>query len=713
MIAPGGIPFTKTAPAIPAAYRTGRFSAVCFAVICASVLTVVPLPCAALTVSSGPVQDYLFTEGKKHYDAGDMHQAEEAWRHLFPDKVYGPPAYLLLARSYRKARNVQKAEELLKELLKGHSGGIYQEVIREELADILCDQGKPEAVEMLQSMISMASDKKKPALVLRIAQLQRRIGDHSKATAHYRTLFLNYPASVEGLKAADDLSWMVFHGKIQRLEFSETEQISRAEKLFTKGRFDLAADAYQAVLKIKPADTGLLLKLAQCRYKDRQNQKAIDLLKEVLKANPPDKQRMEALHILSLLYWRLDREKDFEFCSAKIMEKGSDKQKRKTLFNLGAYYMEKGKYAQAESHFNRLTKMSLEASAKTDVKWKAAWIKYWNKQYKEAAEAFREARTVSPGGKIEPASKYWQARALELSGRSSEAQALLKEIAAACPLDYYGIEAARLLKRQNIPLNDKKASSPFPNTDLSPAESSSELVSTAVKLMEHKLYEFALLNLAALPKSTKSTPAVAFLMAKAAYGAERYRTAQEILAVAFGPFMENPPPNAPKEFIEMAFPRVHFNEATRTAQKHAVDPHLVWAIIRQESRYDASVVSPAGAIGLMQVTPAAAGVPRKGGKIPATAIAEILEPKANLGHGIRILAKNLEAFKGKIIPAVASYNADIRKVRDWIRRNGKMKQDEFIENIPYLETRIYVKKVLAGYSAYSLLHRQKDLAGLW
>jgi len=412
------------------------------------------------------------------------------------------------------------------------------------------------------------------------------------------------------------------------------------------------------------------------------------------------------------VYWRLDREKDFGFCSAKILEKGSDKLKRKTLFNLGAYYMEKGKLAQAESYFTRLMKMGLDTSQKVDVKWKMAWIKYWNKQYKEAAEAFREARALSPGGKIEPAAKYWQARSLDLSGRANEAQALLKEIAGALPLNYYGIEAARLLKKAKISQENKKAAQAFPNTRLTPADDANELVSAANKLMERKLYEFALLNLEALPKSMKSSPAIAFLTAKAAYGAEKYRTAQELLAAAFGPFMENPPEEAPKDFIEMAFPRVHFAEAVRTAEKHSVDPHLVWAIIRQESRYDASVVSPAGAMGLMQVTPAAAGLSKKG-KIPAGAIAEILEPKTNLAHGIRILAKNLEAFKGRIIPAVASYNADIRKVRDWIRRNGKMKQDEFIESIPYLETRIYVKKVLAGYSAYSQLHRKKDLAGLW
>ena len=144
-----------------------------------------------------------------------------------------------------------------------------------------------------------------------------------------------------------------------------------------------------------------------------------------------------------------------------------------------------------------------------------------------------------------------------------------------------------------------------------------------------------------------------------------------------------------------------------------MDPHLVWAIIRQESRYDPTVVSPAGALGLMQVTPAAAGHTARSGKIPTKAISEILEPDKNLAIGTNILAKNLSNFKGNVVYAVAAYNADINKVREWVRKNGKMKQDEFIETIPYLETRLYVKKVLGGYAAYSRLHRKRDLAGLW
>ena len=126
-----------------------------------------------------------------------------------------------------------------------------------------------------------------------------------------------------------------------------------------------------------------------------------------------------------------------------------------------------------------------------------------------------------------------------------------------------------------------------------------------------------------------------------------------------------------------------------------------------------AIIAPAGALGLMQVTPGATGLVGKRDKVPPKLIAGILDPKKNLGFGIEILASNLRQFRGKLVPAIASYNADIRKVRQWMRRNGHMKQDEFIESIPYYETRQYVKKVLAGYRAYGLVHRRKDLAGYW
>ena len=667
-----------------------------------------------MTIQSGPAQEFIFKEGKGYYDSGQFDRARVTWNNIFPDTLYGPVAYLLLARKSLETGSPDNAEILLKEFLNKHPGSVYQRQARQELADALCRQAKPEAKALLVSMIEKASEKDKPALLSQLGDLEKQLGNYSDAASRYRALSLNYPASVEGLKAADEISWMVFHGKIPKIEFSESDQMSRAARLFAKGRFDLAADTYSALLKTKPGDKALMLKLAQCRYKDRQNQKAISILKEALGGALPEKQRTEALHMLSLIYWRLDKEKDFEFCCNKIVSSGSAAAKKKALFNLGVYNFEKRRFPAAQNYLNKLLAANPEPSVRATAKWKLAWIKYLNREYGPAAEAFHEARKGASAGKIETPSKYWQARSLMSANRLKEAEPLLRDLATNSPLDYYGFEATRLLKSMKVALNsEKKSGQSFPDIRLTSAETSNSHISAALKLMEIGLDGFALINLEALPKSMKSSPAVAFLTARAAYKTEQHRLAHEALSAGFASFMDNPPLNAPAEFIEMAFPRVHLNHTIQVAARHSMNPHLVWAIMRQESRYDASAVSPAGALGLMQITPGAAGLSRSHGKIPTKAIAEILDPKQNVALGIRILSKNLVNFKGKIIPAVAAYNADIRKVRDWLNKNGKMKDDEFIENMPYLETRIYVKKVLAGYRAYDRLYGKKEFAELW
>ncbi len=678
----------------------------------ALVVAVMVGPGFCLTVTTGPMQEYLFVEGKKLYDAGKLDRAADVWTNIFPDTVYGPVAYILLARGKHRVGNDKAAQALLEDCLKTHPNSVYSDMARYALAEVLFRQGEKEAKPLLLSLLAMAQDRDKPALALKLADLERRFGNYSAAAAQYRMLFINYPASVEGLKASDALASLVFNQKIPRLNFSDSERMARVDRLFSKGRFELAAVSYEALLKTKPADNGVMLKLARCRFKDRQNQQAITIVKDMLKRELSEHDRMEAFYLLSAIYWRLNREKDFEFCCNRILERGSIKLKRKVLYNVAAHYFEKRKFSIAESYFKKLLNTGPDQSVKANVKWKIAWIKYWNHKYGEAAEAFRDSRTAAPGGRIDNASKYWQARSLLNANRRQAAEPLLKEIVTNSPFDYYGTEAARLLKKMGDPqyLNVRPLQS-LPQIALTSEQLSNPLVSAANKLLEKGLGEFALVNLEALPRTIKSSPSIAFLMAKAAYASGRYRQAHDILTAAFGSLARNPPQGAPSAFIEIAFPRIYFTETTRTAEKNSIDPHLVWAVIRQESRYNPSAISPAGALGLMQVMPAEAGLKRKRGKIPARAMEAVLDPKQNLRLGIKILAKNLSLFRGKLVPAIASYNADIKKVREWVQKGEKMKQDEFIENIPYMETRLYVKKVLAGYWAYSILHAKKDLAG--
>lgn len=682
------------------------------AVLTVLLLVFIPAHCLSTPPQATVDVDSCFMQGKKFLDDGHLHDAKIVWEKILSDPVYGGPAYILAARAELKKGNTAAAEATLDKASKEIQNGPYAQAIREMHLELLCKRNCAEAVPLIEKMISTRSEKGKISLTLRLADLQRNLGDYKNAAKHYQWLYLQHPASLEGLRAADSLYKMALEGKISKLSFSESDQLSRATRLYNKGRFDLAADVYQSLLKTKPEDNAMLLKLARCRYKGRQNEKAIALLNELIKKKISDEDRMEVLYLLSLLHWRLDKDKEFQTYSKNLVDKGNTKLRRKALFNLGAHSFEKGAYAEADQYFKKLLDTNPEISTKVDVNWKRAWIKYWNGKYAEAADTFRETRQMSSGERIESASKYWQARALMQADKWNDAEPLFKELVKANPIDYYAHEAEAILKAKGSSF-EKNSASNFPDAGISPALASDKHIMAAMKLMDCGLYEFALMQLQMLPKATRSLQSVSLLTARAAYGAGKYHEARQILITAFGAIAYNPPDDAPAEFTEIAFPRIHFSHTMKHAEKHSVDPHLVWAIIRQESAYDPDSVSPAGALGLMQVTPGAIGLTRVHGKIPAKSIQDVLEPDQNIAYGISILAKNLKKFKGSLVPAVASYNADENKVRSWLRKRGKMKQDEFIDNIPYLETRMYVKKVLAGYKAYSSLHRKKDLSGLW
>ena len=695
-------------------FRCALFSILMLCLFIAAVAGAFPAESVGMTLSVGPMQKSVFEDGNKQFKAGKIHVAHKIWQNLFSDPLYGPVAYVMLARAYGGTGKPSLSESLLKDFLKTHPDSVYVKDAERSLVEVLCRQRKAEAEPLLKTMIRRANGKDVPKYLFLLAKLQRQKGNYSDAVVNYRKLFLKYPASVEGLKSSEDLAWMVVHGKIPRPVFSEKEHRSRARRLFLKGRFNMAADSYTYLLKKNPGDDGLLIRLAECRYKARKNHEAIRILKGVLKKKPTEKNRTEALYLLSRLYWRLDKNKDFVECCNGLLKTAKPRMREKVLFNLGAHYYEQGKFHKSLSYFTRLLNTTSRQSTKADVQWKIAWIYFRQGDYKKAGEAFRMARVHAAGGRITNASRYWQARCMIQVNRRNEARALLNRIVRSAPLDYYGQRSARLLESMGFSAGSGRAGHrSFPNLSLTTADLTNKRISDAKRLMESGLHEFALINLEALPKSARSSPAMVFLMAKAAYGSEQYRKARDILSATFASAMTNPPKDAPAEFIDMAFPRVHQKATTRAAKRHSIDPNLVWAVIRQESLYDASAVSPAGALGLMQVTPGAAGVVSRHGRVPAKAIAKLLEPEKNVAYGVRILSGNLRSFKGQIVPAVASYNADIKKVRGWVKKNGHMKQDVFIENIPYLETRLYVKKVLAGYQAYSLLHRKKDIKGLW
>lgn len=161
---------------------------------------------------------------------------------------------------------------------------------------------------------------------------------------------------------------------------------------------------------------------------------------------------------------------------------------------------------------------------------------------------------------------------------------------------------------------------------------------------------------------------------------------------------------------EFAYPRAYSEHVEKYTKKFSVPEELVWGIMRAETHYRRDAISPVGALGLMQV------MPFTGHKV-ATLLGEkefkaplLLQPETSVKVGSRYLKRLMDGFENTIPLVAAGYNAGPHRVKSWLSSFGNLETDEFIEHIPFLETRNYVKRVVSNAYIYSQLYgNKKDL----
>jgi soluble lytic murein transglycosylase-like protein len=157
----------------------------------------------------------------------------------------------------------------------------------------------------------------------------------------------------------------------------------------------------------------------------------------------------------------------------------------------------------------------------------------------------------------------------------------------------------------------------------------------------------------------------------------------------------------PRPLVEILYPLPYFDIVSREAGKNNIDAFLVCAVMRQESVFDPSVVSRAGAIGLMQLMPSTAQTVCKSLGEPYAADS-LYRPGTNIRQGAYYIKHLIDQFGGNLVLAIASYNGGPNKASEWYTKNKRTTFDLFIEDIGFTETRGYVKKVLANYWTYRL-----------
>lgn len=158
-----------------------------------------------------------------------------------------------------------------------------------------------------------------------------------------------------------------------------------------------------------------------------------------------------------------------------------------------------------------------------------------------------------------------------------------------------------------------------------------------------------------------------------------------------------------------AYPQAYKEFVNRAASQYKIPSELIWGIMRAESHYKQDVISPVGALGLMQVMPLTGSKVAEMISLKNFEARSLLTPETAVKVGGKYLQRLMVKFNNNPALTAAGYNAGPHRVKGWVANFGSLDMDEFIEHIPFLETRNYVKKVVTNFNAYAVLYdKRKD-----
>ena len=193
---------------------------------------------------------------------------------------------------------------------------------------------------------------------------------------------------------------------------------------------------------------------------------------------------------------------------------------------------------------------------------------------------------------------------------------------------------------------------------------------------------------------------------------EQYHRSATIAQNAFASLRSQYGLGGVRSIWQHAYPQAYKNQVLRWSSQFQVSSELIWGIMKAESSYRRDVVSPVGAIGLMQIMPGTGDKISGLLKEKGFSANMLYEPDTSVRLGAKYLQRLMKQFDQNYALVAAGYNAGPHRVRSWLASFGQLDLDEFIEHIPFLETRNYVKRVVSNAWVYNQLYGgPKDFFG--
>jgi len=578
------------------------------------------------------------------------------------------------------------------------------------LAQAAIAAGQP--ADTVAALQGYAKTNSRPALLLLRAQAEEKaaLAKGEKpvtAATDYLDLIYRFPLNDEAKVAVDRIPYLQ---AILAEQFPGTPietEISRAEGLYDARRWNDVRKVYEGLL---PKLSGTAHERASLRLAQVQVQLGgtPDALGSLQLTDP----ELDAERIFSLSQVQRSAKLEAEMFAAFEKVVSTYPQSpwaEEALFAAGNYYWLNLDRTHAAEYYQRIVSSFPMGKYASLAKWRIAWTSYMLRQ-PEAASLFEQYLAKYPTTPQVVNALYWLGRSYEHAGNVAHARSFYIAAVERFPQTYFGEKSAeRLHEIGRQPANPAEILSVIPPAPPLPAMDGPLPAAATQRWARAQALESIAFDGSAeleLRSAYADTHAAGLLIAiaKAAeqaghYGAGIFTTRQLVTQFESRRFDQ-----IPDEALHTAYPLPYRSLIDRESERYRLDPMLVAGLIRQESAFASDAVSYANAVGLMQLWPPTATKLARSLKFRYTR-GRLFDPEYNVKLGTLYLSDLLKMF-GNPEAALAAYNAGETHVQEWSAGQNYQETAEFVESIPFTQTREYVQIVARNAELYRQIYRR-------
>jgi soluble lytic murein transglycosylase len=662
-----------------------------------------------------------FLRGYLYYNSQNYAAAVDALDARAIDEATAIGDYALFYRAESEAANDARSQARrdFASVYSKYPDSLKAHAARLRAAEIAIALGDPESARREVARLVEAGDADAVYITAQAAELTGQADDAIKL---YRKIYYELAATRASVQAEQRLA--ALGAAIKDHPGTLDEERARADALLESKQFNEAAQAYTNLVARFPeaaASDAIQLRFGKSLLGARQPAQAVAPLARVSEA--ADEVKAEALFNQAEALRRSNRAPESGVIVDRLLKQyGKSRWAQDALYNLARDLDKADRDSEAMTRYRQIVALYPKSQYAAEASYQLGWYAYRMKQYADAARLLEQhlASYRYPDTKFIGEAGFWGAKAEERLGNQARALALYDMVNERYRYGYHGYLAGMRAAKLRAADPSLKAEAIKSGSDLERirrnvtyVDKIEETADGSERPFIARADDFEIIGLGDLvvkelnkaQELAPTSPKINLRIAQ--YYARRGENFQATIVLRRGypDIYSYQEADVPREAWEIMFPLIAWSTIKQEAKRYGLDPYMAAGLIRQESVFNPMAISRVGARGLMQVMPATGQqISRKQGGGAITA-ADLYNPAINVKLGMNYLAQMLGQF-GRIEYAAAAYNAGPGRARAWLAERGSLDIEEWIETIPFTETRGYVQGVLRYAANYRRFYKE-------